>query len=170
MSKMKAEPKAGRNRYSGEYKQQALARAERDGVPVAARDLRLEPSQLYAWRSQSQRTGQDAEALRLVQSGQARLRREVARLVEKLAILKNSGGVIREAAEVKHAAMKTHEGQFNVRLICRVPSGYCAWRVRKRSRRAQKRATMDALAQRGLCRQQGARGLAAAFVALGVAK
>lgn len=42
---------------------QALPRAVKDGVPVAARDLGLEPAQLYAWRAKAQQQGQDAEAL-----------------------------------------------------------------------------------------------------------
>ena len=56
VSKMtkKQEGKKGRTRYSAEFKQQALLRAQRDGVVVAARDLGLQGAQLYAWRGQQQ--------------------------------------------------------------------------------------------------------------------
>lgn len=69
-----------RKRYSPEFKQQALARAARDGVAVAAKDLGLAESQLYAWRTKAKVVGQTSEEQRLQQSDHARLKREVARL------------------------------------------------------------------------------------------
>ena len=42
--------KAKRNRFSAEFKQQALLRAVKDGVPVVAQELGLEPALLCAWR------------------------------------------------------------------------------------------------------------------------
>ena len=90
MTQKKVATKAGRKRYSAEFKQQALLRAVKDGVPIAARDLGLEAAQLYAWRSKAGQHGQDAEAQRLMQSEQARLKREVARLEEEVAFLKKA--------------------------------------------------------------------------------
>jgi transposase len=90
MTQKKVETKAGRKRYSAEFKQQALLRAVKDGVPMAARDLGLETAQLYGWRSKAGQQGQDAEAQRLMQSEQARLKREVARLEEEVAFLKKA--------------------------------------------------------------------------------
>ncbi|MGH9510475.1 MAG: transposase [Terriglobales bacterium] len=90
MVKKKAETKAERKRYSAEFKQQASLRAVKDGVPVAARDLGLEPAQLYAWRARAQQQGRDEEAQRLMQSEAARLKREVARLEEENAFLKKA--------------------------------------------------------------------------------
>ena len=60
------------------------------GVTVVARDLGLQPAQLYAWRAKSQQEGQDADAQRLLQSEAARLKREVARLEEENAFLKKA--------------------------------------------------------------------------------
>jgi hypothetical protein len=48
--KVPSPAKAVRTRHSPEFKQQALLRAMKDGVPVAARDLGLEPAQLYGKR------------------------------------------------------------------------------------------------------------------------
>ena len=81
--------KATRKQYSREFKQQALQRAERDGVAQAAQDLGLQESQLYAWRGQAKREGQTSEEQKLLQSEHARLKREVSRLEEENAFLKN---------------------------------------------------------------------------------
>lgn len=46
MTKKKVEAKKqGRTRYSAEYKQQALLRAVKEGIPAVALDLGLEPAQ-----------------------------------------------------------------------------------------------------------------------------
>ena len=90
MSRKKVETKVERKRFSIEFKQQALLRAVKDGIPAVARDLGLEAAQLYAWRAKAQQQGQDAEAQRLQQSETARLKREVARLEEENAFLKKA--------------------------------------------------------------------------------
>ncbi len=86
----KAEAQRERKRYSAECKQQALLRAVKDSVSVAAHDLGLQPAQIYAWRGQVQRQGLDAEAQRLMQSEHARLKRELVRLEEENAFLKRA--------------------------------------------------------------------------------
>lgn len=90
MKQKKAETKRERKHYSTEFKQQALLRAVKDGVPAVARDLGLEAAQLYAWRAKAQQQGQDAEGQRLMQSEHARLKRELARLEEENAFLKKA--------------------------------------------------------------------------------
>lgn len=78
MRKKKVETKAERKRYSAEFKQQALLRAVKDGVTVAARDPGLVPAQLYAWRAKAHQQGQDAEVQRALQSEAAWLEEENA--------------------------------------------------------------------------------------------
>lgn len=90
MTRKKPEAKAERKRFSAEFKQQALLRSVKDGIPAVARDLGLEPAQLYAWRAKAQQRGEDAEAQRLQQSENARLKREVTRLEEEVAFLKKA--------------------------------------------------------------------------------
>jgi transposase len=90
MKQKKGETKAERKHYSAEFKQQAVLRAVKDGVPAVARDLGLEAAQLYAWRAKAQQQGQDVEAQRLMQSEHARLKRELARLEEENAFLKKA--------------------------------------------------------------------------------
>ncbi len=90
MTRKKSEARLERKRYSAEFKQQALLRAVKDGVPAVARDLGLATAQLYAWRARAQQHGQDEEAQRLLQSETARLKRELARLEEENAFLKKA--------------------------------------------------------------------------------
>jgi transposase len=82
--------KQTRNRYSAEFKQQALARADKDGVAVVAKDLGLFESQLYAWRAKAKQTSQLTEEQRLMLADHARLKRDVARLEEENSFLKKA--------------------------------------------------------------------------------
>lgn len=86
-SKKKGE---SRKHYSNEFKQQALIRAGRDGVSVAAKELGLKPEQIYAWRSANRQRSQSGEEQRLQQAEFARLKRENARLEEENAFLKKA--------------------------------------------------------------------------------
>jgi len=40
-----------RNKYTPQFKEQALERADKDGIPKAANDLGLAESMLYNWRA-----------------------------------------------------------------------------------------------------------------------
>lgn len=86
----KSETKQSRNQYSTEFRDEAVRRSERDGVPVVARELKLNESQLYAWRARKRMAGQTSEEQRLISAEQARLKREVARLEEENAFLKKA--------------------------------------------------------------------------------
>jgi len=90
MTRKKVVERAGRKRFSAEFKQQALLRAVKDGIPETARELGLEPAQLYAWRARAQQLGVDTEVQRMQQAEAARLKREVARLEEEVAFLKKA--------------------------------------------------------------------------------
>ena len=41
-----------RKKYSPQFKDQALERAVKDGIPQVAKDLGIKESMLYSWRSQ----------------------------------------------------------------------------------------------------------------------
>jgi len=79
-----------KQQHSPEFKQQALDRAERDGVSVTARDLNLHASQLYAWRQRKRLDALSGEDQRLLQAENARLKRELARLNEEHEFLKKA--------------------------------------------------------------------------------
>ena len=81
---------AVRNKYTSQFKEQALERADRDGIPKVAHDLRLAGSMLYSWRSKRRQTGQPFEEQKLQQAELSRLKRENACLEEVVAFLKKA--------------------------------------------------------------------------------
>jgi transposase len=81
---------AVRNQYTAQFKEQALERAERDGIPKVAQDLGLAESMLYSWRAKRRQMGQPFEEQKLQQAEMARLKRENARLEEEVAFLKKA--------------------------------------------------------------------------------
>ena len=79
-----------RNKYTAQFKEQALERADRDGIPKVAQDLGLVESMLYSWRSKRRQTGQPFEEQKLQQAEVARLKRENTRLEEEVTFLKKT--------------------------------------------------------------------------------
>jgi transposase len=79
--------KTTRKRYSKEFKDEALALAERLGVPAAAKELGLHESQLYGWRIKSRAERDQSETERSQAAEIARLKRKVAEQAEELAIV-----------------------------------------------------------------------------------
>jgi transposase len=89
-SKQVNQGKQVKQRHSAEFKQQALDRAQKDGVAVAAKDLNLHASQLYAWRQRQRLDALSGDEQRLMQAENARLKRELARLTEEHEFLKKA--------------------------------------------------------------------------------
>ena len=77
-------------RYTSQFKEQALERTDRDGVPKVAQDLGVAEATLYAWKAKRRQTGQPFEDQKLQQAELARLKRENARLEEEVAFLKKA--------------------------------------------------------------------------------
>ena len=75
-------------KYSPQFKDQALERSAKDGIPQAANDLGVSESLLYSWRAKRQQRGDSIENQKLQQAEMARLRRENVRLQEEYAFLK----------------------------------------------------------------------------------
>jgi transposase len=77
-----------RKKYSPQFKDQAVQRAAKDGVPQVAKDLGIPESMLYYWRSQKNKGGDTIENQKLQQAEMAGLKRENERLQEENAFLK----------------------------------------------------------------------------------
>ena len=82
--------KKSRNKYSAEFKEQALKRADKDGVRTAARDLGLAESQIYSWRQRHRLEAMTSEEQKLQHAELARLKRELARVEEENQFLKKA--------------------------------------------------------------------------------
>jgi len=90
MARTKKAGQKSRNRYSEEYKQEALALAEKLGVKTAAGELGLHESQLYSWRSKARMNKSQSEREREQATQIARLKRQLADQAEELAIVKKA--------------------------------------------------------------------------------
>jgi transposase len=77
-----------RQKYSPQFKDQAVERAEKDGVPQVAKDLGIAESMLYYWRAQKNKGGNTIENQKLQHAEMAKLKRENERLQEENAFLK----------------------------------------------------------------------------------
>lgn len=94
----KTEAKIERNHYSTEFKQQALLRAVKDGIAVAARELGLEAAQLYAWRSKDKQQSKDDKVAGLQQAKAVRFEQLPIKL-EQVAQLLTQGHSCPEIAK-----------------------------------------------------------------------
>lgn len=90
MSQTRKTKSKNRKPYSEEYKVEALKLAATLGVTVAATELGLQASQIYAWRSKIRRqeTTSDAES-RLLDENTA-LKRQLAESKQELDFLKKA--------------------------------------------------------------------------------
>jgi transposase len=89
-TKIESPPPIVRIKYTALFKEQALERAGRDGIPTVAKDLGLAESMLYSWRAKRRQTGQPFEDQKLQPAEMARLKRENTRLEEEVAFLKKA--------------------------------------------------------------------------------
>ena len=126
MARAVKQDKQTRNRYSDEYKSEALALAARMGVASAAKQLGLNESQLYAWRGKARRDQTQGESERQLSVENVRLKRQLADQCRKaslpsispvrecLFLLRNS----RSPSTRQRAATMLHCGHALWELVC----------------------------------------------------
>ncbi len=85
-----SEQKTYRKKYSPQFKDHALERSDKEGVPQVAKDLGLAESLLYSWRKQRNQCGSSLENQKIQQAELARLKRENLRLSEENSFLKKA--------------------------------------------------------------------------------
>ena len=93
------EQKSNRKKYSPHFKDQALERAEIEGVAQVAKDLGLAPALLYSWQAKRKQGGSSLENQKLQQAEMAKLKRECTRLAEENAFLKKAAAYFAKESE-----------------------------------------------------------------------
>lgn len=79
-----------RIKRSAEFKTEALKLAEKVGVSAAAKQLGIDPSQLYGWRTTADRKASVSERESALAAENARLKRQLAEQAEELEIIKKA--------------------------------------------------------------------------------
>ena len=92
MTSQKKRVKATHRRYVPGFKAEALGLAEQVGVSGTAKQLGLHESQLYTWRKKARYEASRSETEKELAIENARLKRQVAKQAEELAILKRAAG------------------------------------------------------------------------------
>lgn len=90
MNEEKANKKQPRRKFSPEFKDQVLARAEKDGAATIAAELGIKESMIYSWRSKRKLGGTTLENQKIQQMEMNRLKREVDRLTMECDFLKKA--------------------------------------------------------------------------------
>lgn len=88
--KKKGSVKESRMRRTPQFKAEAIALADAVGVATAARDLGVHASQLYDWRRKQRKAETVSQTERDQGAEIARLKRQLARKDEEVAILKKA--------------------------------------------------------------------------------
>ena len=79
-----------RNRYSDEYKAEAVKLADKVGVREASEQLGIGTAQIYGWRGKAKESASTSDREQVLMQENARLRRELAEQKEEAAILKKA--------------------------------------------------------------------------------
>lgn len=90
MALQKNQKQTVRRRFSAEFKTESLGLAKQVGVRGAAQQLGLHESQLYAWRKKTRFEASRSETEKELAIENARLKRQLAKQAEELAILKKA--------------------------------------------------------------------------------
>jgi len=90
MTNKKLKTTNDRKKYSPQFKEQAVERAKKDGVPKVAKDLGIAECMLYSWRNKHEKTGIPFEDQKIQEAELARLKRENSRLSDENAFLKKA--------------------------------------------------------------------------------
>ena len=82
--------KTTRRKHAPEFRAEALALAEKIGIPKASKELGLHDSQLYGWRSKARAKRDQSDLEQSLAAESARLKRQLAEQAEELAIVKKA--------------------------------------------------------------------------------
>ena len=90
MAARKKPGKQSRQRYPDEYRLEAVKLAQRVGATEAAKELGIQTSQIYAWRTKLRQAETTSEAEQRLLTEVATLKRKLADQSDELALLKKA--------------------------------------------------------------------------------
>lgn len=155
-----------RNRYSLEFKAEALKLTENASVASAARQLGLHESQIYSWRSAERGKAHSSSREVELSTENARLNRQLSEQTEELAILKKRPPTSRRTKNSALPLHDEHRHQFAVlrrAIVLGVSrSGFYRWQQMRHNfslaAQSQKRLEEQVLCTLNLSKQRdGAR-------------
>ena len=76
--------------HTDEFKKEALALAERNGVSKAAKELGIHESQIYSWRAKTTKKVSTSQREAELAAEVAKLKRQLSEQAEDLALLKKA--------------------------------------------------------------------------------
>jgi len=82
--------KTARRTYNDEYRAEALKLADSVGATEAARQLGIQSSQIYSWRTKARVNQSQSQVEKNLLTENAKLKRELAERREEVAILKKA--------------------------------------------------------------------------------
>lgn len=133
--------RAPKQKYTAEFKEQAVKHAQAMGIGVAARELGLVEQMLRNWvkvADAGKLVGAGAKPVAPEQMELSRLRAENARLKMHVDILKRGDGILFEGCAVEYAWIDAQRRRYPLPDMCQVLamsiSGYRAWRRGKPGR------------------------------------
>ena len=142
MATKRSRKKPVRQKFSREYKIEAV-RLSSDGaktVAMVAKELGIDPHQLYRWRRQLERDGITAfpeRNDRLARRGGSPLAPRAQAGHRRARFLKKSNGLLRQRVSLRYECIDAHADEFCVSMMCRSlkasKAGYYAWRDRAAS-------------------------------------
>ena len=90
MTTRKKAGKQSRQQYPDEYKLEAVKLSDRVGTTEAARELGIQTSQIYNWRTKIRRAESTSDSENRLLAEVARLKRELVEQRDELALLKKA--------------------------------------------------------------------------------